>query len=77
MYEGGAGSFDDMTNLSKALRTKLANVATVGALEVRLVVSSPTCQSKTWNTFTIPPKTNTPGFDKAQTLKEVKAVHIE
>lgn len=35
MYEGGAGSFDDMNNIPKALRAKLAKVATVGVLEVR------------------------------------------
>lgn len=35
LYDGGALSFDDMTNLPKTLRAKLAKVATVGALEVR------------------------------------------
>lgn len=34
LYQGGALSFDDMTNLPKALRAKLGKVATVGALEV-------------------------------------------
>ncbi|CAM9560980.1 unnamed protein product [Sphacelaria rigidula] len=34
LYDGGALSFDDMTNLPKTLRAKLAKVATVGALEV-------------------------------------------
>lgn len=34
IFEGGAGSFEDMTNIPKALRVKLAKVATVGVLEV-------------------------------------------
>lgn len=34
MYDGGAASFDDMNNIPKALREKLAKVATVGVLEV-------------------------------------------
>ncbi|CAM9903827.1 unnamed protein product, partial [Discosporangium mesarthrocarpum] len=34
VYGGGAGSFDDMANIPKALRGKLAEVATVGSLEV-------------------------------------------
>lgn len=35
IFEGGAGSFEDMANIPKALRAKLAEVATVGVLEVR------------------------------------------
>lgn len=42
MYEGGALSFDDMTNLPKALRAKLSKVATVGALEVCVCVCGDT-----------------------------------
>lgn len=34
IFEGGAASFDDMANIPKALRAKLAKVATVGVLEV-------------------------------------------
>lgn len=34
IFDGGAGSFDDMANIPKALRAKLAKVATVGVLEV-------------------------------------------
>lgn len=34
MFDGGAGSFDDMANIPKALRAKLSKVATVGVLEV-------------------------------------------
>ncbi|CAM9794399.1 unnamed protein product, partial [Hapterophycus canaliculatus] len=34
IFEGGAGSFEDMANIPKALRAKLAEVATVGVLEV-------------------------------------------
>lgn len=36
IFEGGAGSFEDMANIPKALRAKLAEVATVGVLEVRM-----------------------------------------
>ncbi|CAM9794244.1 unnamed protein product [Scytosiphon promiscuus] len=35
IFEGGAGSFEDMANIPKTLRAKLAEVATVGVLEVR------------------------------------------
>ncbi|CAB1113672.1 unnamed protein product [Ectocarpus sp. CCAP 1310/34] len=34
IFEGGAESFEDMANIPKTLRAKLAKVATVGALEV-------------------------------------------
>ncbi|CAN0372540.1 unnamed protein product, partial [Ectocarpus sp. 12 AP-2014] len=34
IFEGGAESFEDMVNIPKTLRAKLAKVATVGALEV-------------------------------------------
>ncbi|CAM9426358.1 unnamed protein product [Pylaiella littoralis] len=34
IFGGGAASFDDMANIPKALRAKLAKVATVGVLEV-------------------------------------------
>lgn len=39
MYEGAAESFEDMTNIPKALRAKLARVATVGALKVPVLLS--------------------------------------
>lgn len=38
MYEGAAESFEDMTNIPKALRAKLTRVATVGALKVPVLL---------------------------------------
>src|ERR1700744_4676159 len=45
LYEKKVGSFDEMTNLSKALREKLSSSFQLHALKLRRILDSEDCQT--------------------------------